>query len=286
LTTSNNGLPANILEALAKSNLTGSQRRVVDAIWLLQPEPLGSLDITLFTGLDQRHVMLDLTDLEKYKVIQRSYIDNKKLGRGIKPLTMLNLNFQEWEIPHNPRIKVHNKSTHPGALLPEKVHNEAHLSNEKSTHPGALLLEKVHNEAHLSNEKSTHPGALLLDNNIPQQYSASQKDEIAALIMKLIDEREFEDTINDRFREDLDEFVEDYRSPIRWIKDAFDEAKSYKAYSWGYVRKILINWQRRGKPNGAKRKSRGVYADRRHTEETPGPEDTGERGKNDIGPLR
>jgi hypothetical protein len=137
-----NGLPSEILEALAKSNLTGGQRRIIDTVWLLQDKTIGSLDVALFTGLTQRHVILNLNRLEKYKVIQRRYEENKKIGRGVKPSTVINMNFKEWEVPYNPRIKVHvegslsdDKGTQRDQPLPEKVHVEGSLSVDNNNLP-------------------------------------------------------------------------------------------------------------------------------------------------------
>jgi DnaD/phage-associated family protein len=162
----------------------------------------------------------------------------------------------------------------------DKDDKDVRVSEEKSANMSGFSDQKDDKDVRVSEEKSANMSGFsdkkLDNNNLP-----INKDELTKMIMKLIDEREFDDKINERFREDLDEFVEEYHSPASWIAEAFNEAKTYKAYSWGYVRKILINWQRRGKPDGAKKRRR-PYPDRRYSQETPRSTHTGVRTKEDF----
>jgi len=47
--------------------------------------------------------------------------------------------------------------------------------------------------------------------------------------------------------EKFKDFVENYRGPIEWIKEAFAEAVSNNVRKWVYVEKILDRWQQEGR---------------------------------------
>jgi hypothetical protein len=186
LTTSNNGLPGYILEALAKLKLTSSQQRVLYTIWLHQSEPISGLDITRFTGIHESLIRKDLRELVSYKIVNRQFDDTKGIGRGMKPLTSVNTNISEWTI----------KGYQDSAPLGEKGITTAHLSDDKGalnsagvrdkgTQDSAPLGEKGITTAHLSDEKGTHPGAPLLDNNSAKKPS-EQAVELANLLRSLI----------------------------------------------------------------------------------------------------
>ena len=186
MTTSNNGLPGYILEALAKLKLTSSQQRVLYTIWLHQSEPISGLDITRFTGIHESLIRKDLRELVSYKIVNRQFDDTKGIGRGMKPLTSVNTNISEWTI----------KGYQDSAPLGEKGITTAHLSDDKGalnsagvrdkgTQDSAPLGEKGITTAHLSDEKGTHPGAPLLDNNSAKKPS-EQAVELANLLRSLI----------------------------------------------------------------------------------------------------
>jgi hypothetical protein len=219
LTTSNNGLPGYILEALAKLKLTSSQQRVLYTIWLHQSEPISGLDITRFTGIHESLIRKDLRELVSYKIVNRQFDDTKGIGRGMKPLTSVNTNISEWTIKgyqdsaplgekgittaHLSDDKgalnsagVRDKGTQDSAPLGEKGITTAHLSDDKGalnsagvrdkgTQDSAPLGEKGITTAHLSDEKGTHPGAPLLDNNSAKKPS-EQAVELANLLRSLI----------------------------------------------------------------------------------------------------
>ena len=164
MTTSNNGLPGYILEALAKLKLTSSQQRVLYTIWLHQSEPISGLDITRFTGIHESLIRKDLRELVSYKIVNRQFDDTKGIGRGMKPLTSVNTNISEWTI----------KGYQDSAPLGEKGITTAHLSDDK----GALNSAGVR-------DKGTQDSAPLLDNNSAKKPS-EQAVELANLLRSLI----------------------------------------------------------------------------------------------------
>ena len=173
MTTSNNGLPVNIIEALAKLKLTGTQRRVIDVIWLNQPSPIRALDITLFTGIHEEHVMVDLRYLEKHKIIKRQF-DDERRGRGIIPTTTVNTDVSEWDLLQE---RYTEKGREIGAPLVEKGREIGAPLVEKGREIGAPLVEKGREIGAPLPEKGREIGAPLLDINNSPKYSASQKEE-------------------------------------------------------------------------------------------------------------
>ncbi|GAJ08156.1 unnamed protein product, partial [marine sediment metagenome] len=61
--------------------------------------------------------------------------------------------------------------------------------------------------------------------------------------------------------EKFKDFVENYRGPVEWIKEAFAEAVKFKNRRWQYVEKILYTWQEKGGPH-ADRRERGDERER------------------------
>lgn len=58
--------------------------------------------------------------------------------------------------------------------------------------------------------------------------------------------------------EKFKDFAENYRGPLDWIHDAFEEACSQNIRKWSYVEKILETCQAEGrKPHGKKKQQRG-----------------------------
>ena len=57
--------------------------------------------------------------------------------------------------------------------------------------------------------------------------------------------------------EKFKDFVENYRGPVEWIKEAFAEAVEYGNRRWQYVEAILYSWQEKGGPH-ADREERGA----------------------------
>ncbi len=53
--------------------------------------------------------------------------------------------------------------------------------------------------------------------------------------------------------EKFKDFVENYRGPVEWIKEAFAEAVKYKNRRWQYVEAILQSWQEKGGPHADRR---------------------------------
>ncbi|MBA7703454.1 hypothetical protein ES703_112240 [subsurface metagenome] len=47
--------------------------------------------------------------------------------------------------------------------------------------------------------------------------------------------------------EKFKDFVENYRGPVEWIKDAFAEAVTHNVRKWAYVEAILDRWQQEGR---------------------------------------
>jgi len=57
--------------------------------------------------------------------------------------------------------------------------------------------------------------------------------------------------------EKFKDFVENYRGPVEWIKEAFAEAVKYKNRRWQYVQAILYRWQEKGGPHADSREPGG-----------------------------
>lgn len=57
--------------------------------------------------------------------------------------------------------------------------------------------------------------------------------------------------------EKFKDFVENYRGPVEWIKEAFAEAVKYKNRRWQYVEAILYSWQEKGGPHANRREPGG-----------------------------
>jgi len=53
--------------------------------------------------------------------------------------------------------------------------------------------------------------------------------------------------------EKFKDFVENYRGPVEWIKEAFAEAVKYRNRRWQYVEAILYSWQEKGGPHADRR---------------------------------
>lgn len=66
--------------------------------------------------------------------------------------------------------------------------------------------------------------------------------------------------LGDKFKD----FVENYRGPIEWIKEAFAEAVSNNVRKWAYVETILNNWQSEGRKPHGERKKRKAPRDEAH----------------------
>ena len=64
--------------------------------------------------------------------------------------------------------------------------------------------------------------------------------------------------------EKIKDFVENYRGPIKWIKEAFAEAVSHNVRKWAYVETILNNWQSEGRKPHGERKKRKATRDEAH----------------------
>jgi len=61
--------------------------------------------------------------------------------------------------------------------------------------------------------------------------------------------------------EKFKDFVENYRGPVEWIKEAFAEAVTNNVRKWAYVEAILYSWQEKGGPHEDKRE-RGTAGQR------------------------
>jgi len=74
--------------------------------------------------------------------------------------------------------------------------------------------------------------------------------------------------------EKFKDFVENYRGPIDWIKEAFAEALTNNVRKWAYVEKILDTWQSEGRKTHGERKQRKDTRDEAHQrgDKEPSPE--------------
>jgi len=59
--------------------------------------------------------------------------------------------------------------------------------------------------------------------------------------------------------EKFKDFVENYRGPVEWIKEAFAEAVKYKNRRWQYVEAILYSWQEKGGPHADRGERPGAH---------------------------
>lgn len=69
--------------------------------------------------------------------------------------------------------------------------------------------------------------------------------------------------------EKFKDFAENYRGPLNWIHDAFEEACSQNVRKWAYVEKILETCQAEGRKPHGERKQRGDTRDAAHQKDTP-----------------
>lgn len=62
--------------------------------------------------------------------------------------------------------------------------------------------------------------------------------------------------------EKFKDFVENYRGPFEWLKEAFAEAVTHNVRKWAYVEAILDRWQQEGRQthDGRKKPERGAPA--------------------------
>ena len=92
--------------------------------------------------------------------------------------------------------------------------------------------------------------------------------------------------------EKFKDFVDNYRGPVEWIKEAFAEAVTHNVRKWAYVEKILTTWQSEGREKHGRGSSpgRGAPAHREDTRESgglsgfrareSGPDEPGDRDEN------
>jgi len=71
--------------------------------------------------------------------------------------------------------------------------------------------------------------------------------------------------------EKFKDFAENYRGPIEWIHDAFEEAVTNNVRKWAYVEAILDRWQQEGREKHGERKQRKGARDAAHQRGTKEP---------------
>ncbi len=135
---------------------------------------------------------------------------------------------------------------------PEAIRDRVRRHREKQVTENPLQEKEPVSASPLpSQEGEGEAEGVTQKNSLHVTQNSLQPSLALAEISKL--HEEYFGIISPVLSEKFKDFVENYRGPVEWIKEAFAEAVKYKNRRWQYVEKILYTWQEKGGPHADRR---------------------------------